>query len=150
MVSLIVSSFETREAAHCSAKGCSFASSRRDTKRRNHMNRMSLHRLRDLLKGRAMLLTNTNNAQTTVITAINGTVINGVALRGCSAYPAHHAERPSEKRARKHVSDRGFWGQSRGKSSMQFGSQPAWLDLPASMPTASGLFLGFASGRSLS
>jgi hypothetical protein len=97
-----------------------------------------------------MLLTNTINAQTTVITAINGTVINAVALRGCSACPAHLAERPSEKRASKHASDRSVWRHSRGMYSMQLGSQPSWLDSPASIPTASGLFLGFASGRSLS
>lgn len=97
-----------------------------------------------------MLLTNTINAQTTVITAINGTVINAVALRGCSVCPAHDAERPSEKRAGKHASNRGFWRHSREMYSMQLGSQPTWLDSPAAIPTAFGPFLGFASGRSLS
>lgn len=103
-----------------------------------------------------MLLTNTINAQTTVITAVNGTVISGVALRGCSACPAHFADRPSEKHAAKHedVRERDVRRQARGLRSMYLGSQPSWqmpwLDSPSSMQIASGLLLGFASGRSLS
>ncbi len=122
------------------------------------MNRISHHRLRDLKKGRAMLLTNTINAQTTVITAVNGTVINGVALRGCSACPVHFADRPSEKRASKHpvvrISERSDRRRSRGMHAMYLGDplswQQLWLDSSASMQQASGLLLGFASGRSLS
>ena len=101
-----------------------------------------------------MLLTNTINAQTINSTVVNDNVICGVALRGCSACPAHFADRPSGKRAAQRISERFMRLAARGMHAMYFGNhlswQQLWLDSPASQQTASGLLLGLVSGRSLS
>jgi len=101
-----------------------------------------------------MLLTNTINVNTINITAVTGNVIGGVALRGCSACPAHFAERPSEKHAaRDGLSDRSMRQRSSGQMSYS-GSlmswQSLWLISPIQQLTKHGMLLGLASGRSLS
>ena len=120
------------------------------------MDRKSLvqtQRARDhLQEGRTMLLTNTINAQTINTTIAGGNVtVCGVEIRGCSACPATLADWPSEKPARKRISERVRRATGRAMRAMYFADQPLqlWLDHP-SHPAASGLTLGFASGHSLS
>ena len=101
-----------------------------------------------------MLLTNTINTQTVNITIATGNgVVAGVEFRGCSACPAHYADRPSEKPAAKRISDRLFRRPGRHLHTMYQGDQMSWqelwLDSPTSFAVASGLRLGNASGRSL-
>ncbi|MEZ6127256.1 MAG: hypothetical protein R3C59_01075 [Planctomycetaceae bacterium] len=101
-----------------------------------------------------MLLTNTMNVNSIQITAGNGNVIGGVALRDCSACPAHFAERPSEKHAAcDDFRDHSLRQRSRGQMSYS-GSlmswQSLWLNSPMQRLTTSGIVLGLASGRSLS
>ena len=133
-----------------------FISRRRGSVRRTIMNRTCSHRARDeLQEGRIMLLTNTINTLTINTTITTGNVIvSVVGFRGCSACPAHVADRPSEKPAAKRLRERSVRRPGRPLHAMYSGDQMSWqqpwLDSPISQQTAPGLLLGLGVDRSLS
>ncbi|MEZ6121933.1 MAG: hypothetical protein R3C49_02015 [Planctomycetaceae bacterium] len=99
-----------------------------------------------------MLLTNTINALTTNITVGNGNVICGVALRGCSAFPAGSSERPSAERAAKRRDHSLMRHYSTADRAMFGDVDQLWHQQPqpsALLHQRSIFALGLGSGRSL-
>ena len=101
-----------------------------------------------------MLLTDTINTQTITTTIAGGNVIVcGVEFRGCSACPAHLADRPAEKPAAKRISEccrRPGSVMRASYSDHHQAWQTRWHDPAQSHKAASGLLLGLAFGLSLS
>jgi hypothetical protein len=94
-----------------------------------------------------MLLTNTINTLTINTTFASGNVIACVVeFRGCSACPAHVADRPSEKPAVQRLREHSLRCPGRPLHAMysdnQMSWQQPWLDSPISQQTALGLLLG--------
>ncbi|MCP4169989.1 MAG: hypothetical protein GY758_04350 [Fuerstiella sp.] len=100
-----------------------------------------------------MLLTNTINTVTINITIASGKVMACVVgFRGCSACPAHIADRPSEKPAAKRLRERSVRRPGRSLQAIysdgDMSWQQPWLDSSLSPQTAPGRLSGICQSLS--